>query len=140
MARRLCNSAAMVGHVEVIKTLAESGANKQAKNVGGESPLHFAAQMGKVEALSVLVSLGVDKEAKDVRGMTALSSLPHTGRPLLGGSCPPSCGEGTLCSLAPSAPPQGLRPRATTLGGERRVFGGDEGARASGRGQGRSGS
>jgi hypothetical protein len=28
---------------------------------------------------------------------------------------PSRCGEGTLCSLAPSAPPQGLRPRGPTL-------------------------
>jgi hypothetical protein len=58
------------------------------------------------------------------------SSLPHTGRPLLGGSCPPRCGEGTLCSLAPSAPPQGLRPRATTLCGSGGLCGSGEDAGA----------
>ena len=55
--------AAINGHVEAIRVLAQLGADKEAKNVDGLTPLHGAAANGHVEAIKVLVQLGVNKEA-----------------------------------------------------------------------------
>jgi ankyrin repeat protein len=44
--------------VEVIKALVQLGADKEAKNVARETPLHAAAGGGRVEAIKLLVHLG----------------------------------------------------------------------------------
>ena len=57
--------AALKGHVEVIKVLAELGADKDAKNAHGATALFWAALNGHMEAIRVLVELGANKEAED---------------------------------------------------------------------------
>jgi ankyrin repeat protein len=61
--------AAGEGHVDVLKVLAELGANVNSPGLLGVRPLHCAAAEGRVEAVRVLVELGADKNApQDVHG------------------------------------------------------------------------
>ena len=48
------------------------GADKNAKNAKGETPLHFAADHVLLAMVKTLVRLGVDKEAKTAPGETPL--------------------------------------------------------------------
>jgi ankyrin repeat protein len=67
------------GHVEAIKVLAQLGADKDAKNAAGATPLHLALN-GHVEAIKLLVALGVNKEAKTASGKTPLHYATGTWR------------------------------------------------------------
>ena len=60
--------------------LVELGADKEAKDIRGDTPLHRTAQLGQVEALKALVLLGADKEAKDDDGWTPLHRAASRGQ------------------------------------------------------------
>jgi hypothetical protein len=65
--------------VEAIKALEQLGADKEAKEAGGQTPLHVAAVEGHVEAIKALVQLGVNKEAKEAGGQTPLHVAAFNG-------------------------------------------------------------
>ena len=55
-----------------IQALLNAGANIDARNAYGESPLHFAALSGSSETTGVLLAAGAGVEPKDNRGRTPL--------------------------------------------------------------------
>ena len=61
------------GHLEVVKYLISVGANKEAKNKYGDTPLLIATQKGNLEVVKYLISVGANKEAKNKYGETPLS-------------------------------------------------------------------
>ena len=57
------------GHVEAVRVLAvELGADRDAKNATGGTPLHYAAAKANEEMICVLEALGADMEARDAAG------------------------------------------------------------------------
>ncbi len=61
------------GHnVSSVKKLIELGANKEAQNDRGMTPLMCATYRGQVECVQYLIEQGVDKDAQNREGMTAL--------------------------------------------------------------------
>jgi ankyrin repeat protein len=78
---RPMHRAAGEGHVDVLKVLAELGANVNSPGLLGVRPLHCAAGEGRVEAVKVLVELGADKNApQDVHGLTPLHTAAGYGK------------------------------------------------------------
>jgi ankyrin repeat protein len=65
--------------VEAITVLVQLGADKDAKDAEGSTPLHWAAANRHVEAVKALVQLGVNKEAKDANGGTPLHQAAIQG-------------------------------------------------------------
>jgi ankyrin repeat protein len=71
--------AAYYGHVEVVATLAELGADVDARDDCGLRPLHLAAWNGHVEVVARLVELGADVDAQGMRGYRPLHMAAHNG-------------------------------------------------------------
>ena len=67
--------AAYFGHVEIVKLLLERGANPNAKNNIGRTPLHYAAQEGCVDVVRVLLERGADPWIADKGGHIPLQQL-----------------------------------------------------------------
>jgi len=70
------------GHIAVMKMLLEKGADINAGDSEGMTPLMFAALHNKPDCLALLLSKGADADAKDQRGLTAVAyarKLGHTG-------------------------------------------------------------
>ena len=63
-----------------VVTLVESGANINAKNDDGESPLHFAAMYGNVQITRFLLSTGADIRIVDDEGNTPLHWAAAAGQ------------------------------------------------------------
>lgn len=60
------------GHVDVLKLLIEKGANVEAKDAGGETPLHVAVSNGKAKCVAELLKNGADAWAhKNSQGKSA---------------------------------------------------------------------
>ena len=64
--------AALMGHVESIKLLAELGADINARTEGMATPLHVAAINGRAGAVQALADVGCDLYAENEFGHTAL--------------------------------------------------------------------
>lgn len=78
------HEAALLGKVEALKALKESGANLSAVEPGnGGTPLHVAAFNGHLEVVKYLVACGVDVNARDNEGWTALSQARDQGYPAI---------------------------------------------------------
>jgi len=60
--------------VEVLQVLVALGADKEAKDAAGATPLHQAAANGHVEAVKALVALGADIDAQTEDGETPLEA------------------------------------------------------------------
>jgi len=67
------------GNVEAIQALIKAGANVNAGDVEGETPLHLAAFDGNVEAIQALIKAGANVDAGDVEGETPLHLAARYG-------------------------------------------------------------
>jgi len=69
-------------HEAVIRVLIAAGADPDARDGDGCTPLHRAARNGRPGVVAVLLDLGADAAAKDRGGKTALhwASRSHLGR------------------------------------------------------------
>lgn len=68
----LLHAACYDGRVDITELLISLGAEVDAREVGGRTPMHHAANNGHVEVIDVLVRHGANLELKDNAGMTAL--------------------------------------------------------------------
>lgn len=78
-ARTALHLAAENGHVEVAKALLEAGANVNARDTGGNTPLHLAGQHAAMGAL--LMQHGADHEVRNTAGVLAAPSAESVYRP-----------------------------------------------------------
>ena len=78
--------AAAEGHVEVIETLIEAGADFRTPLSSGFTPLLFAVRQGRIPAVKALVKAGAD--VNEVVAVKANPKLPETERPLRAGTTP----------------------------------------------------
>ena len=72
--------AAMVGNVDGLKLLLESGAKLEVTNAAGWSALHFASVCGEPDAVRVLLEKGADPARRTGDGQTALELAVHARR------------------------------------------------------------
>jgi ankyrin repeat protein len=71
--------AAQMGHVDVIKYLAEHGADLNTPMHDGRTPVYIAAQMGHVEVIKTLVGHGADLNTPDEDGITPVYVAANHG-------------------------------------------------------------
>ena len=60
------------GDIATITTLLDKGADINAEDKNGYTPIHFAAHAGQLRSISVLLDRGADIEARDENGETLL--------------------------------------------------------------------
>ena len=72
--------AAANGDVAAIHDLLKAGAEPNASNFVGNTPLHYAAHRGRTEAIEALLAAGADQNAKNVYGATPLDIALRDGR------------------------------------------------------------
>ena len=65
-------TAAYRGHLAICRLLIDKGAQVEAKDSGGHTPLHQAARQGHVEIVRLLCDRGADIEARDNDGWRPL--------------------------------------------------------------------
>jgi ankyrin repeat protein len=78
--------AAAEGHVEVIKTLIEAGADFRTPLSSGFTPLLFSVRQGRIPAVKALLEAGAD--INEVVAVKANPKLPESERPLRAGTTP----------------------------------------------------
>jgi ankyrin repeat protein len=71
--------AAQNGDFEAVKTLLASGADKDAKDVYGWTPLHIAAFEGHLRVVQELLNRGTDKDARGMNRWTPLHCAASKG-------------------------------------------------------------
>ena len=72
----------MRGHTEFVRALGGThGADLDAQDSGGSTPLHFAAYYGKTAAARALLELGADASLRTKQGKTALEIAEAKGNP-----------------------------------------------------------
>ena len=64
--------AARSGSIESLKSLLENGANIEATDILGQTPLHAASKSGKIESLKFLLEKGANIEAMGILSQTPL--------------------------------------------------------------------
>ncbi|KAJ1473456.1 ankyrin repeat-containing domain protein, partial [Baffinella frigidus] len=68
------------GHTEMVRLLLEEGADKDATNVQGETPLYWAAREGRSNPIMFfLLTAGAKKEESDNAGRTPLHIAAFKG-------------------------------------------------------------
>jgi serine/threonine protein kinase len=67
------------GDVEEVKKLLKEGANLNARNIVGWTPLHLAVQNGHIEVVKLLIEKGANVNAKDNIGDTPLHDAADKG-------------------------------------------------------------
>jgi ankyrin repeat protein len=72
---RALHDAAGLGNIEAVKVLLASGADVNAINNDGETPLHIAAYSGMPDIAKLLLDAGADINAKTKEGKTPLDYL-----------------------------------------------------------------
>ncbi|SVB74620.1 uncharacterized protein METZ01_LOCUS227474 [marine metagenome] len=73
------HDAAKAGNIEAVKQHLAAGADVNAKNEGGLTPLHPAAYEGHMEIVELLIAKGADVNTKDVDGLTSLHFAASNG-------------------------------------------------------------
>ena len=68
----LLDGAVQNGHIDVVKHNISIGADVNAKNQAGSTPLHSSAYWGYKEIAELLIAEGVDVNAVDNEGNTSL--------------------------------------------------------------------
>jgi ankyrin repeat protein len=68
------HKAAKEGNLKLVKELVSKGADVNAKDKYGRTPLHYAAKEGHLDVVKFLVSKGADVNAKDEKGNTPLDA------------------------------------------------------------------
>jgi len=69
---RSLHEAAAAGDIEQIKSLISGGADVNAKDDNGETPLHNAVILANKDVIELLIASGADVNAKDNQGRTPL--------------------------------------------------------------------
>ncbi|EAY00952.1 histone-lysine N-methyltransferase, H3 lysine-9 specific, putative [Trichomonas vaginalis G3] len=64
--------ASIEGHLEIVQYLISIGADKEAKDNDGYTPLLRSSEKGHLEVVQYLISIGADKEAKDNKGRSLM--------------------------------------------------------------------
>ncbi|EAY06454.1 ankyrin repeat protein, putative [Trichomonas vaginalis G3] len=77
--RNVLHFASENGNLDVVQYLISVGANKEAKDNDGYTPLIWASQNGKLDVVQYLISVGANKEAKDNSGYTPLIHASFQG-------------------------------------------------------------
>lgn len=67
------------GAADVVGELLEQGADVNALNAFGSTPLHLAASGGSAELVAALIAAGANINAKDRKGRTALERAEEQG-------------------------------------------------------------
>ena len=67
------------GHLSICRLLLDKGAQVEAKDIFGCTPLHYAAFDGHVEIVRLLCDRGADVEARSNRGWRPLHRAAFTG-------------------------------------------------------------
>ncbi len=73
----LLRAAAIFGDAETAQASIAAASDVNAKDVGGDAPLHFAAEWGYAEIAQALIAAGADVEAKANNGDTPLLYATH---------------------------------------------------------------
>jgi hypothetical protein len=71
--------AAAYGHLDICRLLIDKGAQMEAKDSNGNTPLHFAAANGHLEIVRLLCDRGADIEAHDDDGCRSLHYSAYYG-------------------------------------------------------------
>ena len=79
------NSAIARGHAAVARALIEGGANIEARNADGATPLIIAAFFGHEEIVRMLVHAGANLDAHNKMGYTALQVVESKWSPQIEG-------------------------------------------------------
>ena len=72
-------TAASYGHLDICRLLIDKGAQVEAKDRNGWTPLHWAAHQGHVETVRLLCDRGADVEVRDYRGWRPLHQAVQSG-------------------------------------------------------------
>ena len=78
-ADRALRKAAKEGNIEAVKQHLATGADVNAKNKVGQTPLYRAALYSQKEIVELLIAGGANVNAKDMNGMTPLHRAAHEG-------------------------------------------------------------
>ena len=68
-----------MGHVEALQLLLEAGADAEAQDRNGLTPLHCAVENGQPKSMQLLLEAGPDKEAQNRQGYTSLHATACNG-------------------------------------------------------------
>lgn len=63
------------GHLDLCRILVEAGADVNAKNQKGNTPLHYTLTYGFAEITRYLISQGADEYATNAEGLTCYEGL-----------------------------------------------------------------
>jgi len=73
------HEAAIWDHKEMVEFLLARGANVNARDWGGQTPLHWAVGSERTDVVQLLIARGADVNARGVGGGTPLTKAMHVG-------------------------------------------------------------